>query len=190
MPYWAARWRSRDAFGPPEGQQPTWCGWSRSAVSSPPPDRADAGRPGKEAEALQQTAEAGLVGRVRLLLDRRVDPNETDTHPLNTGHRQYEGAMLYGNLEVAELLVAAGADTTTVDPLTRFVDACLAPDRAAVEAPQADPELLTRALERHPDLVARAARPADPRPCADRRPRLRRQRRAPHHRPARGRPAG
>ncbi len=57
------------------------------------------------------------------------------------------------------MLAAAGADTATVDPLTRFVGACLAPDRAVVDALlAAEPELLDGARQGRPDLVARAAR--------------------------------
>jgi len=110
------------------------------------------------AEALQHAAEAGLAQRTRLLLSRGVDPDEPGTHPGYEGRRPYEGAVLHGNLEVADLLAGAGADTTTVDPLTRFIRTCLAADRHAVDdALAADAHLLQRALEERSDLVARAA---------------------------------
>lgn len=110
------------------------------------------------AEALQHAAEAGLAQRTRLLLARDVDPNRPGTHPLYEGRRPYDGAVLHGNLEVADLLAAAGADTTGVGPMSRFIGTCLAGDRAAVDAAlAADADLLARAREQRGDLVARAA---------------------------------
>lgn len=110
------------------------------------------------AEALQHAAEAGLVERTRLLLVRGADPARPGTHPGYGGRRPYEGAILHGNLEVARLLAAAGADTTTVDPFSGFIGACLAPDPAAVdELVSGDATLLDRALGERADLVARAA---------------------------------
>ena len=110
------------------------------------------------AEALQHAAEAGLEQRVRLLLARGVDPNRPGTHPGYEGRSPYEGAVLHGNVAIAELLAAAGADTATVDPVTVFVGSCLAGDRASVDAARArDPHLLQAALEHYDDLVARAA---------------------------------
>ncbi len=110
------------------------------------------------AEALQHAAEAGLEQRTRLLLARGVDPNCPGTHPGYEGRSPYEGAVLHGHLAIAELLAAAGADTSTVDPSMVFVGACLAGDRRAVDAALAtDPRLLQSALEQRDDLVARAA---------------------------------
>ncbi len=110
------------------------------------------------AEALQHAAEAGLVQRTILLLARGVDPNGRGTHPGYEGRSPYEGAVLHGNLAIADMLAAAGADTSTVDPLTAFVGTCLAGDRRAVDAAlAADEQLLALALERRDDLVARAA---------------------------------
>ncbi|MEJ7583645.1 MAG: ankyrin repeat domain-containing protein, partial [Acidimicrobiales bacterium] len=110
------------------------------------------------AEALQHAAEAGLIERARLLLARGADPNRPGLHPGFAGRHPYEGAVLHGNLEMAELLGAAGADTSTVDSLTRFVGACLSGDGDAVDAAlAADATLLDRALEGRADLVARAA---------------------------------
>lgn len=110
------------------------------------------------AEALQHAAEAGLEQRTRLLLGRGVDPNQPGTHPGHEGRSPFEGAVLHGNLEIADLLATAGADTTTVEPLDRFIGACLAGNRNAVdEALAADVSLVQRALEAGGDLVARAA---------------------------------
>jgi ankyrin repeat protein len=109
------------------------------------------------AEALQHAAEAGLVRRVRLLLERGADPDAPGVHPLYRGRRPYEGAVLHGNLEIARLLAAAGARTDTVDPFTGFVGACLAGNRAAVERAVADdPQLLARALAERGDLITGA----------------------------------
>ena len=110
------------------------------------------------AEALQHAAEAGLEQRTRLLLARGADPNRPGTHPGYRGRRPYEGAVLHGNAAVAELLASAGADTSGVDPMTRFLGACLAGDRDAVLGIVAnDGGLLAAAREQHGDLVARAA---------------------------------
>ncbi len=109
------------------------------------------------AEALQHAAEAGLEQRVRLLLARGVDPNHPGTHPGYKGRSPYEGAVLHGNLAIAELLAAAGAKTTTLDPLTVFIGSCLAGDRRAVDAAlAANTQLLSLTFERRDDLVARA----------------------------------
>ena len=109
------------------------------------------------AEALQHAAEAGLGQRTRLLLSRGVDPDGRGTHPGYEGRSPYEGALMHGNLAIAELLVAAGAHPTIVDPLTWFIGACLAGDRRAVdEAIAADRQLLASTLAQRGDLVARA----------------------------------
>lgn len=66
--------------------------------------------------------------------------------------------MLNGNLAIADVLAAASADPSTVDPVGRFVGACLARDRRAVDVAVAlEPALLAAALDQRPDLVARAA---------------------------------
>jgi hypothetical protein len=109
------------------------------------------------AEALQHAAEAGLVHRVRLLLERGADPDAPGVHPLYRRRRPYEGAVLHGNLEIARLLAAAGARTDTVDPLTELIGACLAGDRTGVERRIADdPKLLARVKAERGDLVAGA----------------------------------
>jgi hypothetical protein len=110
------------------------------------------------AEALQHAAESGLERRTRLLLARGADPNIAGTHPGYRGRSPYAGAVLHGNMTVARLLADAGADTTGVDPLTRFVGACLSGDRSHIEATLVnDATMLATAKERHADLVARAA---------------------------------
>ena len=109
------------------------------------------------AEVLQHAAEFGLEHRMRLLLAHGVDPNRRSQHPIYDGRSPYEGAIAHGNLVVAELLAAAGAVTDTVPPLTRFIGACLAGDRVAVDRSLvADPQLLQLALVQRRDLIARA----------------------------------
>ena len=109
------------------------------------------------AEVLQHAAEFGLEHRMRLLLAHGVDPNRRSHHPIYDGRSPYEGAIAHGNLVVAELLAAAGAVTDTVPPLTRFIGACLAGDRVAVDRSLvADPQLLQLALDQRRDLIARA----------------------------------
>lgn len=108
-------------------------------------------------DLLQHAAEASLVDRTRLLLARGVDPNGRGTHPSYEGRSPYESAVLFGNLEIADLLAAAGADTGDGDPLTRFIGRCLAGDRAAVNATlTTDPDIVQRARVERGDLVARA----------------------------------
>ncbi|MGH9119319.1 MAG: ankyrin repeat domain-containing protein [Acidimicrobiales bacterium] len=110
------------------------------------------------AEALQHAAQAGLVRRTRLLLANGADPDGRGGHPLYGGRTAYQAAVLHGNVEVAGLLVDAGAAPSGVDPLSRFVGVCMAGDQAAVDAALADdPSLLERALLLRPDLVARAS---------------------------------
>ena len=110
------------------------------------------------ADLLQHAAATGLEQRTRLLLDRGVNPDTSGTHPSFNGRRPYAEAILNGNLLVADLLAAAGADISGVDPLDRFIGACLAGDRVAVDAAvRADHTLLATALQHRPDLIARAA---------------------------------
>lgn len=109
------------------------------------------------AEALQNAVENGLLERTRLLLDHGIDPNVGGAHPNYGGRSPYEGAVLHGNLDIAALLAAAGADTALADPTSLFIGYCLAADRPSVnEAIEADPTLLPRALEDRSDLIARA----------------------------------
>jgi ankyrin repeat protein len=109
-------------------------------------------------EALQHATEADLVNRARLLLARGADPDGGGTHPGYEGRSPYESAVLFGNHEIADLLASAGADTSTVDPLSRFIGLCLAGDRAGVqEALVVDADLFQRARTQRADLVARAA---------------------------------
>jgi ankyrin repeat protein len=58
----------------------------------------------------------------------------------------YETAVTYGNTEVADLLMAAGAQTSSLDPTRQFVAACLRADHPTVRRLLADdPGLAERA---------------------------------------------
>jgi ankyrin repeat protein len=108
-------------------------------------------------EALQHAAASGLVRRTRLLLAHGADPDRPALHPCFEGRTPYESAVVHGNADIAALLADAGADTSTVDPVWRFVGACLAGDRPAADAAiAADPTLVAQAREQAPNLVARA----------------------------------
>jgi hypothetical protein len=105
---------------------------------------------------LEWAAQHGFVDRVRLLLDHGVDPNATSHYRAEDGRSLYELAELAGNRAIAELLVAAGTEPRTLDPLERFVAACMRADRAEVEATRTD-ELVRGAEQRHAPLSAAAA---------------------------------
>ncbi len=105
------------------------------------------------ADALQHAAEFGLTRRARLLLDRRADPNRRATHPIYRGRTPYEGAVLHGNLEIADWLADAGADTSQVDLNAAFVGRCLAGDPSVAS----DASRITEVHDLHPGLVVHAA---------------------------------
>lgn len=110
------------------------------------------------AEALQHAAEHGLEQRTRVLLANGVDPNRPGVHPLYRGRTPYEGAVLQGNLGVAELLAAAGARTDRVTTAMQFIGACMAGRRDTVDAMLANgPELAALVRGQHGDLIAQAA---------------------------------
>lgn len=106
-------------------------------------------------DALLHAASEGLANRVRLLLEAGVDVRGLGTeHPIMGGRNAFELAMLSGNVEIAELLRAAGA----ADPVLEFVARCMRGDRPAVDLLLAgDSALVERALAAHPALVCRAA---------------------------------
>ena len=56
----------------------------------------------------------GLLHRVQLVLAQGIDPDGRGTeHPIFAGHRAYELAAVQGHTEIAELLLAHGAEDWT-----------------------------------------------------------------------------
>ena len=105
---------------------------------------------------LEWAAGHGFVERVRLLLDHGVDPNGRSHYAAKEDRSAYEIAEANGNREIAELLLAAGAQRRELDPVERFVAACMRADRAEVEVLRTD-ELIRLAEHDHAPL-ARAAK--------------------------------
>jgi len=100
----------------------------------------------------------GLTDRVRRLLTRGVDPNgRVSRHPIYKGRTPVQEAALSGRMDVVSLLVDAGASWEH-DAVDELVAAAMAGDGDAVRRLLgADPGLRDRAIERHPDLLVRAA---------------------------------
>lgn len=110
------------------------------------------------AEELAHAATSGLPRRTCLLLAHGADPDSRGGHPAFGGRTAYENAVSHGHAEVAALLAAAGADTTSVDSLTVFLGNVLAGDRVAVTRALAlDATLIEQALRREPDSLNFAA---------------------------------
>jgi hypothetical protein len=105
---------------------------------------------------LEWAAGHGFVERVRLLLDHGVDPNARSHYADESDRSAYEMAEAAGNREIAELLLAAGAEHRELEPVERFVAACMRADRAEVEVLRTD-ELVRLAEHDHAPL-ARAAK--------------------------------
>ncbi|GAA1541170.1 ankyrin repeat domain-containing protein [Kribbella lupini] len=94
---------------------------------------------------------AGLVNRVRLVLETGVDPDARGTaHPIFFGHRAFELAAVHGHTEVAELLRKAGA--APLDDVHELFQAVMSGTVGDV-----DPSLAARAVRRNPYLPVRAA---------------------------------
>ena len=106
------------------------------------------------ADALHNAAAAGLPRRARLLLDRGADPNRRSTHPIYAGRSLYESAVLHGNLDIAQWLAEAGADTSGVDAAGLLIGRCLSGDASVANL---DAVVTASIRAGRPDLVARAA---------------------------------
>ena len=109
-------------------------------------------------DLLMAAAAHGLTDRVRRLLTRGVDPNGRGSrHPIYKGRTPVQEAALSGRMDVVSLLVDAGASWEH-DAVDELVAAAMAGDGDAVRRLLgADPGLRDRAIERHPDLLVRAA---------------------------------
>jgi ankyrin repeat protein len=88
-------------------------------------------RLGTPAEMLQQqmgwAAKYNQMERMQLLIEHGVDVNAADSRLRRT---PYELALLHGNTEIAEYLLAHGARQTALSDLDAFATACLAGDEA------------------------------------------------------------
>ena len=98
--------------------------------------------------ALAYAAEMNLIDRVRLIL-RHANSTSIDVDATGDGpeprHTVHDLAVINGNTEIADLLVAAGATVRPLDPADQLVAACLRADRASVERLlAADPNLAER----------------------------------------------
>jgi ankyrin repeat protein len=93
---------------------------------------------------------------VRLLLDHGIDPNAKSHYAAEHDRSAYEMAEAAGNREIAELLLAAGAQHRELDPVERFVAACMRADRTEVEVLRTD-ELVRLAEHDHAPLTWAAA---------------------------------
>lgn len=82
-------------------------------------------------EELWSAARKNYFDRVKLLVEHGTDVNGKS---FRDGRTPYEGAMLFGNREVAEYLAAQGATRTELPLRERFTAACIAADRSEVEA--------------------------------------------------------
>jgi len=110
-------------------------------------------------DQLLWAAEHNLVARVTLLLAHDVDPDGLGFWFTGTERRTaYQFAMLAGNTETAELLLAAGATRTAFDPAQEFISACLSADRhRAGELVTADPTVVRHAIAAEPAAILQAA---------------------------------
>jgi ankyrin repeat protein len=110
-------------------------------------------------DELLRAARDYLPELAQLMIDHGVDVDGRGTrHPVFGGRSAYELAATHGNRAVAELLAAAGAATTVLEPAQEFVAACLRADRAAVERLLAvEPGLVAAALRHGPYLMCHAA---------------------------------
>jgi len=98
------------------------------------------------ARPLTWAAAHGFTDRVRLLLRHAVDPDAGSPEG-----RALPLAAAAGHREIAELLLAAGAEPVELSPVDGLVAAVLAGDEAGV-----DPAVLPPALAERPGLVAEA----------------------------------
>ena len=109
-------------------------------------------------EELVRAAANGRISRVRLLLDAGADPNGLgDEHPVHHGLSAVRLAQRNGDLDILDLLVAAGGRPAPLDSVEEFASACLAARRDDVQRLIAnDPTIVERTRSASPLLVRRA----------------------------------
>jgi ankyrin repeat protein len=106
---------------------------------------------------LVRAARMGMPDRVRLLL-RHAAGIGVDLDAVWRRRTAHQEATLAGHSDVAELLVAAGAQPSPLDPVEELEAACMRGDRAAVERLLAeDASLAERGAAGQPDLIVYAA---------------------------------
>lgn len=108
------------------------------------------------AHELGKAAEAGDLATVKLLVKHAA---AVDAPRPRDGRTPFELASRSGNRELVAYLVAAGATARPLAPEDRFAGACLAADRAEVEAVlAATPDVMSRLAPRaRAELIAHAA---------------------------------
>lgn len=106
------------------------------------------------ADQLSWAASHGHADRVKLLLAWGINANLPNRH----GQTPYELALLGGHKEIAELLLAGGAQRKDLAPLDAFSAACANADRAAAtKMLQSDASLVDQLGSREAELLANAA---------------------------------
>jgi hypothetical protein len=133
-------------FGLGQNSSGVWAGRLGSHLAAP-------------AEILQQqmgwAAKYDQMERMRLLVEHGVDVNRADTRFQRT---PYELALLHGNKEIAEYLLAHGARETGLSDLDAFAAACLAGDEASARSLLMKNKTLIEQLgERRTELLQLAA---------------------------------
>lgn len=99
---------------------------------------------------LIQSIHRGYSARAQLLIDHGVDLDKPDdSYDTRTkGRTPYEAARLLGETEIADALLAAGADRGELSALDRFQAACMAGDLAGGRALKEQNPDLERAVRR------------------------------------------
>ncbi len=110
-------------------------------------------------EMLQQqlgwAAKYNQMDRMRLLVEHGADVNTADKRLHRT---PYELALLHGNIEIANYLLAHGARQTTISELNAFAAACLSGDKAGARLLLVkNATLIAQLRERRVELLQLAA---------------------------------
>lgn len=133
------------AFGLGRGDGGPWRARLGSAVASP----VELVR-----TQLRRAVTKDIRARVQLLVDHGVDISGR----FDDGHTPVELAVVNGNLEIADLLVAHGAPRADLGPVDALVAGALAGDRSQIERLRAiEPGVVDRARMARPGLMVWAA---------------------------------
>lgn len=120
--------------------------WRRAGLTEPPADLVST--------QLHWAVTHGMEARVRLLIEHGVDV----TSPFEDGSTTSTVALLNGDAQIAELVMAAGCPAPQLGPVEAFVVAAMAGDRATADGLVADhPALLDEVRAARPGLVTWAA---------------------------------